>query len=267
MKAVQDLLRPCQRSFSVAWMLAAREWMADFRQSRFSLVWPVVQPLAYTFLFVILRPLVGGGAHGDAAAFAIFVFVGFTIWQSWFEVLRAQMDAIRKHKGLMSRGELGTATLVLATAMSSAIQLLPRLVVAIVASVIVLGAGPAAIASLIGFSFIAMANGSVIGAMLQPFATLSPDLGKTVQSFSLALMITGAVFIPLPHDPPALLKTVFALNPMGTLLNAARGPLFDSPVLSPAMLMFWVAFTFVCAALLPVVGRRVLPIVVERLGG
>lgn len=256
-----------QRSLAVAWLLAAREWVADFRQSRLSLVWPVVQPLAYTFLFVVLRPLMGGGANEHPAAFAVFVFIGFTLWQTWFEVLRAQMDAIRKHKGLMSRGELSTATLALATALAAGIQLLPRLVLAVLASVLVIGAGPGAVAGLVGFSIVVLANGSVIGAILQPFATLSPDLGKSVQSISLALMVTGAVFIPTPQDPSAPLRAVFAANPMGTLLNAARAPVFDTSILSPAALLFWVIFTVAMVMLIPVIGRRVLPIVIERLGG
>lgn len=256
-----------QRSVSVAWMLAAREWIADFRQSRMSLLWPVMQPLAYTLLFVLLRPVIGGATQTNPAGFAVFVFVGFSLWQTWFEVLRAQMDALRKHRGLMSRGELGTATLALATGMSAGIQLLPRLLLAAIASLIVLDAAPSALVGLVCFSLLVLVNGSVIGAMLQPFATLSPDLGKTIQSLSLGLMVTGAVFIPVPSDPPIALKALFAANPMGTLLNAARGPLFGDAVLNPTMVLAWVVFTVVMAMLLPAIGRRVLPIVIERMGG
>lgn len=254
------------RSLSVAWMLAEREWIADFRQSHMTLLWPVIQPFAYTALFVLLRPLLGEAAHTDRLTFAVFIFIGFSLWQTWFEVMRAQMDALRKHKGLMSRGELSMATVVLATAMSALINLAPRLLLAALASLIVLGAGTPAIVALFGFSLLVLANGTVIGAMLQPFATLSPDLGKTIQSLSLGLMVTGSVFIPVPPDPPLVLKTLFAVNPMGTLLNAARAPLFGEAVLNPSMVLGWAAFTVVMAMLVPVIGRRVLPIVIERLG-
>ena len=83
-----------QRSLSVAWMLAAREWVADFRQSRMTPVWPVVQPLAYAVLFVALRPLIGGSVVDRPIEFGVFVFIGFSLWQSWYEGMRAQMDAI-----------------------------------------------------------------------------------------------------------------------------------------------------------------------------
>jgi len=267
MSSLKTYWRDTRRAVSVAWMLAIREWAADVRQSRLSLLWPIAQPLAYTFLFVVLRPVIGMAKYTEPAAFAVFVFIGFTLWQSWFEVLRAQMEALRKHKGLMSRGELSIAMLVLATTFSACIQLMPRLFVAAVAAVALLDASPLAILGLVGFSLLVLANGSVLGALLQPFATLSPDLGKTIQSFSLALMMSGAVFIPVPHDPSPMIKVAFAANPMGTLLNAARGPLFHEATLSPDMLLFWIIFTIAVAVFIPVLGRRVLPIVVERLGG
>lgn len=256
-----------KRAWSVAWMLAAREWQGEIRQSRMAIVWPVVQPLAYTLLFTLLRPLMGGAAQGSPLSFAVYVFVGFTLWQTWFEVLRSQMDALRKHKGLMSRGELGTATLVLATALASAFQLVPRLAIAAAAAVIVLRPDVLAIAQLFGFGLLVLANGSVIGALLQPFATLSPDLGRTIQSLSLGLMVTGAVFMQIPVNPPRTFEFLLSANPMGTLLNAARAPLFDEVLLSPSAVTAWVAFTLLTALLLPLIGRRVLPIVVERFGG
>lgn len=255
------------RAWSVAWMLAAREWQGEIRQSRMALVWPVAQPLAYTVLFTLLRPLMGGAAQGSPWSFAVYVFVGFTLWQTWFEVLRAQMDALRKHKGLMSRGELGTATLVLATSLASALQLLPRLLIAAIAAAVVLRPDALAIAQLFAFGLLVLANGSVIGALLQPFATLSPDLGRTIQSVSLGLMVTGAVFMPVPASPPRSFEILLAANPMGTLLNAARAPLFGESLLAPSVVLAWVAFTLLAAAMLPSIGRKVLPIVVERLGG
>src|SRR5690606_3663752 len=173
-----------RRALSVAWMLALREWRALLRQSRMAAVWPLVQPLAYTALLVALRPMFGMGAAGAPLRFGVFVFIGFILWQSWFEVMRAEMDAIRRNKGLMSRGELGVGTLVLSTALAAAIQLVPRLLVGLAAAVFVLGADLPALLMLVGFGIATLVNGAVIGALLQPFSTLSPDLGKTIQSFA-----------------------------------------------------------------------------------
>ncbi|HCH0556587.1 TPA: hypothetical protein NKO30_006719 [Pseudomonas aeruginosa] len=262
MKLGQSLVR----SFSVAWMLAMREWRANFRQSRMVVLWPFVQPLAYTCLLVVLRPMFGAASDAAPLHFAVFVFIGFILWQSWFEVMRAQMDAIRKNKGLMSRGELGMGTLVLSITLAAAIQLVPRLLVTMVAATVILGTGPFALCMLFGFGVMTMINGAVIGALLQPFATLSPDLAKTVQSFSLALLITGMVFVPPPPSPGLAMQLVFAVNPMGMLLNAARAPAMGMKLMDPSATLFWLIATIVFAMAIPLIGRRVLPIIVERLG-
>lgn len=257
---------PLRRAIGVAWMLALREWLADYRQSRMSVLWPLLHPLAYTGLFVLLRPLLGA-EQGQGLKFAIFVFVGFVLWQSWFETLRAQMDAIRRHKGLVARGELGTGTLCMAAQFGTALQFLPRLLLMLLAAALVLQPGVPALAGLLLFSVLALLNASAIGALLQPFSALSPDLGKTVQSISLALMVTGAVFLQMPDDPSSTVRTLLAINPMGTFLNAARAPLFGEGVNSTAALIVWTGVTGLICAAIPSIGRRTLPVVIERLGG
>lgn len=255
-----------RQALAVAWMLAVREWMAELRQSRLSPLWPLLQPLAYTALFVMLRPLLGGPQSGGPLLFGVFVFIGFSLWQGWFEALRSQMDALRRHKGLMSRGELGFATLVAATFMASLFALVPRLLLAIIVVVVIADAGATAVLQLVVFALLTLLNGAVIGALLQPFATLSPDLGKTVQSFSLALMVTGAVFIPFPENPPSVVIGLLDANPMGTLLQAARGGVFGQHPGGTTPVGAWTVATLALVALLPAFGRRTLPIVVERLG-
>lgn len=267
MSALGSLAHRARRSVSVAAMIAAREWLADYRQSRLSVVWPLAHPLAYSALFVLLRPILGTAAtRYDTAAFAVFVFTGFCLWQSWYETLRAQMEALRRHKGLMSRGELGAPTLALATTFAALVEFLPRVLAIAVLALVVLDAPLLALASLFAFALLALLNGAAIGMLLQPFATLSQDLGKAVQSVSLALLVTGAVFLPLAGETPWVVRALVAANPLGSLLNAARAPLFGEPVLSWGASLGWAAATLVLAAIAPQVGRRVLPVVVERMG-
>lgn len=255
-----------KHTLSAARALAVRELLGEYRQSRMSLAWPLLHPLLYTLLFVVLRPVLGGGALESPWEFGCFVFIGFAVWQSWFEALRAQMDAIRKNKALVTRGEISSGVLFLATLLVGLAHYLPRLLFAVIAAGVVLGFKPLALASLIGFGLAAMLNGTVIGALLQPFATLSADLGKAIQSISLGIMISGAVFIHLPAHPPALVSILIALNPMGALLNAARSPLFDHAPLNPWASFMWLVLTLGVALVIPAFGRRALPLVVERMG-
>lgn len=260
-----DLLQRGRRSASVAWLLATREWLADYRQSRLSALWPLAHPIVYSALFVLLRPVIGASGK-SLLPFAIFVFIGFCFWQTWIDVLRSQMNAIRRHKGLMKRGELGAGTLMLATTFSGAIQLLPRLLVAAVAAAWALDASPLVVLGLCGLGVVVLLNGSVIGALLQPFATLAPDMDRVIQGISLALLMTGAVFLQLPRQPSVLLELLVTINPLGSLLNAARAPVFGELPVNWAGPVCWILVTIAIAVYLPFLGRRLLPIVIERMG-
>lgn len=255
------------RAASIARMLAGRELLSEYRQSRMSVVWPVLYPLMYTMLFVLLRPVLGGGMPGHSPwAFATFVFVGFTMWQTWFEVLRGQMDAIRKNRSLMSRGELSPGTLFAATTMVALAHFGPRLIVSMIASAVFLQADLRSLAMLCLFGIGVLLNGAAIGALLQPFATLSADVGKSIQSISLGLLVTGAVFLPLPQAPSRLISAVIAVNPMGSLLNAARAPSLGDDLVNPMASIAWLLATLAVTFMIPFVSRRVLPILVERMG-
>lgn len=266
MKGSRLLLHRATRSLDVAAMLVQRELVSDFRVSRMSLVWPVFYPLAYTLLIVFMRPIFGGGVGGSHAGFAVFVFAGFCIWQSWFEVLRRQMDAVRANKSLVSRAEIGSATLFLTTLFSTGAQLVPRLACATLLAILVLHPGPLAILAFVAGALVTLLNGAVIGALLQPFSTLSPDLGKGIQSISLGLLITGAVFFRLPAEPSPALAAMIGLNPMGALLNLSRAPLLGETLVAPAASCAWVAATFLLLAAVLAMGKRVLPILIERIG-
>lgn len=252
---------------SAARVLAARELLSDYRQSRMSVIWPVLHPLLYTALFVILRPVLSGG-HPAASpwSFACFVFIGFSLYQGWFDSLRGQMDALRRNRALVSRGELGSGTLFVATLIVNLAYFAPRLVASLLASLLLVRADPAAAGMLVLFGVGVVLNGSVIGAMLQPFATLSTDFGKAVQSVSLGIMVSGAVFITLPAKLPAVIAVALCLNPMGALLNAARAPFFGEQLVSATASIVWLGVTCLIALALPFLGRRILPIVIERLG-
>ena len=257
-----------RQSFAIAWLLARRELLAEYRQSRLSLLWPVLHPLLYTILFVLMRPVFGVEAAREIPwRFGLFAFVGMLAWQVWHEVLRGQMDALRRHRALVSRGELDAGALFLATTLQALVHATPGVLLAAVVGVVGLGADALAVASLAVFALVVVLNGAAIGALLQPFATLSTDVGRVIQSISLALMVTAAVFLPLPEDPSTLLKTMIAANPLGALLNAARAPLLGDDWLVPAATLAWTAATLAAALLAPRMNRRVLPVLVERMGG
>ena len=165
----------------------------------------------------------GGQQAHDPARYALFAFVGFSVWQAWIETLRAQLGALRRYKSLVGRGDMGSGTIALSGAMTALIQLAPRLLLALVLALAT--QHPVTLFSLgmllLG-GILVVTNATAFGTLLQPWATLTPAVDRVVQSVTLALIFTGGVFLPLPADPPPLVAWLLALNPFGALLE--HGP-------------------------------------------
>jgi len=54
------MMQAIRQTVAVAWMLAKRTLLAEARSSRLSLLWPLIYPVAYTALFMALKPVMGG---------------------------------------------------------------------------------------------------------------------------------------------------------------------------------------------------------------
>jgi len=253
-------------SWSVAWLLALREWLSGYRASHWNALWPLLYPVLYTALLMAVRPLLGQQAH-DPGRYALFAFVGFSVWQAWIETLRAQLSALRRYKSLVGRGDMGSGTIALAGAMTGLIQLAPRLLLAVVLALATRHpVSLFALGMLLLGGVLVVANATAFGTLLQPWATLTPGVDRVVQSVTLALIFTGGVFLPLPVDASPLVGWLLALNPFGALLDMARAPLLGDALHAPGLAVAWTAATVCVALLARHLGPRLLPIVVERMG-
>lgn len=252
---------------SVAWLLARRDIVSDLRSSKLSLLWPLLYPLAYTTLFVMLKPIVQGGFASFSWTYVLHVFIGFSLWQLWFEGLRAQMEAVRANKSLLSRADLSPFSLLLAGFFVQAIQLLPRLLLGVIGAAVLVGSvSTTDVLMFIGMSLILVLNGCAIGFLLQPFSTLMADISKVLQSASLALLVSGGVFFVIPTGVDARIVALLAINPLAPLVEAARAPLLSQPTVFVWAPWAWALLTVVALAIQVSVARKVLPVLLERIG-
>ncbi|WP_439670929.1 hypothetical protein AEMCBJ_15045 [Cupriavidus necator] len=247
--------------------LARRDLAADFRGTRLGLLWPLLTPLAYTALFVGLKPMLSGPhEHPDPLTYALKIFIGFSLWQAWFSALRNQMDTLRRNRLLVSRADLRPAALLASGYIACTIRLLFPLAVSVIA---ILASGDGELLGLIQFLGVALIvplNGSAIGLILQPFATLYQDIGKTLQSISLALVASAGVFFTFPDSLPVWTGWLLAMNPLGPLVDVARSAALNvDPYFSWAALI-WLMLTPIIIFFQLSISKRVLPIVLERLG-
>jgi lipopolysaccharide transport system permease protein len=255
-------------AMSVGWLIARRDLTAGWRASRLSIVWPLIYPLAYTGLFVGLRPILQPGAAPLTLEYMLHVFVGFSLWQLWFEAMRLQMDAVKSNRLLLSRADLSPASLLAAGFLVQVFHLALRMVVAI-ASAMFLPSPPGllAILAFVVLCTVVVLNGCTLGFLMQPFATLAPDLARILQSVSLALLVSGGVFIVLPPNLDPWVYDVLSINPLAPLIEAARAPLLGHPLLFGYAAWIWIAITLVALTVQSALARKVLPVLLERIGG
>lgn len=261
--AVAALRNAC----AIAWMLARRDLLAEIRTSRLSLLWPLIYPVAYTALFLAIKPAMqSGGPSG--MHYAMHVFVGLSLWQLWFQGMQGQMRAIKAQKSLLSRADLDPGTLFLAGFFVQAVHLAPRLLLALVLAVVFVQLRSTWAAGLfLVMAVVVVLNGCVVGFVLQPFATLIPDISRIVQSISLGLVVSAGVFFVLPPTLSDHVLTVLALNPLGPLIEAARAPILGQAPLFHYAPWIWSVLTGLALALQLRMTRKVLPVLLERVGG
>jgi lipopolysaccharide transport system permease protein len=247
--------------------MARRDIVSDWRESRLSLLWPLLFPLVYSGLFVFLRPAVQGGEVSVDWSYAVFVLIGFSLWQLWFEGLRMQMEAVKANRSLLSRADLSPVSLFFAGYMLQLFQLSMRLVMVLLVTFFLVRV-PSATACLafVVVSALTILNGCVVGFCLQPFSTLIPDVARTLQSASLALLVSGGVFIVFPPTTDPLLLHILAINPLASLIDAARAPIIGDTPLFLIAPWVWGGLTFLGLAVQVSLSRKVLPVLLERVG-
>lgn len=255
-----------RQMYAVGWMLAKRGLVIEARTSRLGWLWPLIYPVAYTVLLLMLKPVMQP-AGSPGFDYALHVFVGLSLWQLWFEGLQTQMRAVKAQRSLLSRADLDPGALFLSGFLVQAVYLLPRLALALALATAfdsLNSLWPAFIFVLMSFAVVL--NGSVIGFVLQPFSTLMPDIGRLIQSLSLALMLTGGIFVVFPQDINERTLALLALNPLGPLVDAARSQLLAQAQQFDWAHWVWLALTLTALAVQVRLSRKVLPVLLERLG-
>lgn len=252
-----------------AWMLAIHDKKAELRTSKLALVWPLLYPVCYTVLFVLVKPIFGSGAATNGWEFALFIFTGFSLWQGWFEGFKWQLDAVRKNKGLLSRTDLRIESLFLWGVIVGLFDLFPRLLIILLAASLLDTSSIFAVICFLMISLVLLVNGALIGFVIQPFSTLMQDIGKSIQAISLALIMTGGVFF---HFSSAALSSqewvpyLLCLNPVAPLLNYARTIIGLDQYHFFYAVDVWVIITILLLVLQFYLARKILPILLERTG-
>jgi len=92
-------------------------------------------------------------------------------------------------------------------------------------------------------------------------------VAKMLQSASLALLVSGGVFFVIPPAVDARIAALLAVNPLAPLIEAARAPLLSQPTVFVWAPWIWAVLTVMVLVIQASVARKVLPVLLERIGG
>jgi ABC-2 type transport system permease protein len=128
------------RRRELLWLLTRREVTARYKDSSLGVVWSLFRPLAQLLIYYFAIGVILGVAR-SVPDFAIFVFVGLTMWGLFAEILSLSTTSIVNNSGIVKKVYLPREVFPLSAVGSALFNFGVQLVILVVAT-IVLGAAP-----------------------------------------------------------------------------------------------------------------------------
>lgn len=266
---VKSIIRDRRLTLMLSAKLAGRQLQLQYRRNALGFVWLVLAPLAYAFIFVVIKSgMNSNGLRIETGALhpGLFAFVGIAFYQIFLDGLLKQMEALRSHRNFVANNVFPPEAIFIAEALSLAPTALTRVaIICVFASILDAVPSLSTVGALIGVGLAAMAVSHAFGILIAPFAVLYADFGTAVRSFSLGFLLVSPVFYPATRDSGTVLYAINLINPLAPIIQVARASLTGEGSFLMVSFVAWCAV----AALLLVIGlllhRRILPILAERI--
>lgn len=217
--AAADLVR----APAVGWHLFRSGLATRYRRSFLGYLWLVLPALATTATCAYLASHRVIAVPATGAPYPLFVLCGVCLWQVFVEALNSPLQELNAQRQLITRSRAPHEAVVLAGAMSVALNSVIRLVLVILA-LVAFGApvGPSLLLAPIGLLALILL-GLALGLVLAPFGLLYDDVGR-----GLTLVIGFGFFLtPIIYPEPA--GGLLRLNPVTPILSSTRSWLLSEP--------------------------------------
>lgn len=221
------------RNRRLAFRLAGREIEARYRGSVLGALWLLIMPLlmlgVYTFAFSVVFKARWGGAEGAAAstpAFALFLFAGLSIYSVFADTLNRAPGLILENPAYVKKVVFPLELLPWVALLVSLFNFAVSMAIFFAFYPFVFGVPPLTVLwlPLIILPVLLMTLG--LSWFLASLGVFLRDIRQVVGVFTMALLFLSPIFYPmeaLPEDARAMLQ----LNPFATVLEQARGVLFE----------------------------------------
>ncbi len=258
---------------SSGWTLAWRNIRMQVREHLLGYAWVLLIPMMYAVCYVFIKRELMGNASlegAEAGWDTLRAFTGITLFQFWIQLVQGMSELVRKQKGMLRGLNIGATPFVLAIVFESALALLIRSLLIIIAIPLLGLSFPQSIISwvlFIGSLFALQLTAISIGLILLPWSALYADVRKALSSITLPMLLISPVFYPAVKDTNSWLYWVNCFNPVASPL-AVLADAFQTGTyglyLMPMMIWSALALLLICWSLLKL--RRQVPILLERVG-
>lgn len=210
-------------------LLVRRELKARYKDSSLGVVWSLIRPLAQLLIYYFAIGQVLGAAR-MIPSFAIFVFIGLTVWTLFTEIINNGTTSIVGNAGLIKKVYLPREIFPLAAVGGALFNLIPQLLI-LVAAMILLGEFPLtpqalwAIPSLLLIILFGAALAILLSAVNVYFRDIQHlvEVALVVLFWASPIVYSYSFVATLGADQPVLLELYLA-NPVTlAVLGMQRG--------------------------------------------
>ncbi|MDO8828411.1 MAG: ABC transporter permease [Methylophaga sp.] len=255
-------------TFSLAWVLAWRDFQGRYLGSKAGYFWAILSPLLYGVVFVILRDqLSKQGAEIDTGGVhpIIFAFFGIMLYQVWYEALTNQLNHLRSASAFLRNIKIDPEIFAVSAFILSLLDLGVRVILLIIFMVIFsVPVGPLFYLAPITLMAIVF-TGNAIGYILALPASFFSDIGKFIQSISLGILLATPIFYSATNSTDSAFYWIQVFNPLATTLTLARGVVFGGELIFLNAALIWLLVLSVLSIFMLGVYRIACPLIIERL--
>jgi lipopolysaccharide transport system permease protein len=209
-------------------LFAALVWRnvrVEFDASRLGSAWAIARPILFTLVFVLFRGFSDANTHVELP-YALYVFSGLILWMYFLDAATSAAGAIRVDSALMTKVYYPRLLTPLVPVVASLVNVVIGFV-PLVAMMVWFGVRPGwqiALLPIVVLQVAALALG--VGTFVSSISIENRDWERAL-AFVLSLGLWLSPVIYAPDMIPAVLRSVYHLNPMVGLLLAFRATLFD----------------------------------------
>jgi ABC-type polysaccharide/polyol phosphate export permease len=208
-------------------MLVARDLKVRYRRSVIGFLWTMLQPL---LTMVVLHLVFSSIFRFNVVNYPVYVLSGVLFWNFFNQTIVSSMNSLRQNAGILQKLPVPMAVFPVSTMLSGVINLVLAMV-PLFAILVVTGhpMGPSLaflpVAILIAATFTLGA-----GLLLSPLAVFFTDVVELVGVVMILLMYLTPIFYPLSIVRAHELFWVVRYNPIRSILEVFRDPIYLSKV-------------------------------------